>query len=128
LWATRMVTVSSAAIVSQALISGAADPSGIQGVALTGLASARNDGSQNPSTMAPPTAAELARKARRFRLAAVIGALPSRLTGQLISWRRRGGWRRECEDRCRSGRCWSSRHRYPRRSDWAAAAVAPRRP
>src|SRR5207248_2224897 len=64
-WPTRMVTVSSGAIVIQALISGTV-ASRYQGCAATGtLAASALGGSQKPRTMAPPTAAVVARNSRR---------------------------------------------------------------
>src|SRR5260370_1978637 len=64
--ATRMVTVSSGAIVSQALISGTM-ASRYQGWPWTGAACALAGGRWKRRTMAPPTAAVEARKSRRFR-------------------------------------------------------------
>src|SRR6266545_3123066 len=64
--ATRIVTVSSGAIVSQALISGTI-ASRYQGCAGTIGSCACAGGIQKPSTMAPPTVAVAARKSRRLR-------------------------------------------------------------
>src|SRR5439155_10572132 len=64
-WPTRMVTVSSGAIVIQALISGT-DASRYQGWAATAaLAASALGGIQNPRTIAPPTAAVVVRNSRR---------------------------------------------------------------
>src|SRR5438270_11831498 len=63
--ATRIVTVSSGAMVSQALISGTV-ASWYQGWPWTALACALVPGRWKPSTMAPPTAAVEARKSRRL--------------------------------------------------------------
>ena len=63
--ATRIVTVSSGAIVSQALISGTM-ASWYQGCPWTGAACALLGGRWKPSTKAPPAAAVVARKSRRL--------------------------------------------------------------
>src|SRR5439155_13892489 len=83
-WATRMVTLSSGAMVSQALISGTM-ASRYQGWPWIGAALTLR-GKWKPSTMAPPTAAALARKSRRLRstfdvvsTVAVIARPPLRL-------------------------------------------------
>src|SRR5437660_3051264 len=74
-WPTRMVTVSSGAIVIQALISGTA-ASRYQGCAATGtLAASALGGSQKPSTIAPPTAAVVARNSRRSISVVFSGAV-----------------------------------------------------
>src|SRR5262249_37035307 len=72
---TRMVTVSSGAMVIQALISGTA-ASRYQGWAATGtLAASALGGSQKPRTIAPPTAAVVARKSRRSMSVVFSGAV-----------------------------------------------------
>src|SRR5205823_12734405 len=64
-WPTRMVTVSSGAIVIQALISGTA-ASRYQGVGATGIfAASALGGIQKPRTIAPPTVAVVVRNSRR---------------------------------------------------------------
>src|SRR5437667_10188699 len=64
-WPTRMVTVSSGAIVIHALISGTV-ASRYQGCAATGaLAACALGGIQKPMTIAPPTAAVVVRNSRR---------------------------------------------------------------
>src|SRR5262249_43089909 len=63
--ATRIVTVSSGAIVSQALISGTI-ASRYQGCPATGSACAGGDGRWKRSTRAPPAAVAEARKSRRL--------------------------------------------------------------
>src|SRR5262249_15769150 len=65
LCATRIVTVSSGAIVSHALISGSLEPR-YHGWAATAVAFARAGGSPNPNTLAPPTAGGGLREARRI--------------------------------------------------------------
>src|SRR5438034_8436959 len=77
-WPTRMVTVSSGAIVIQALISGTI-ASRYQGWAATGtLAASAPGGSQKPRTIALPTAAVVARNSRRSISVVPSGAiLPS---------------------------------------------------
>src|SRR5216117_329473 len=64
-WPTRIVTVSSGAIVIQALISGTV-ASRYQGVGATGrFAACAFGGIQKPRTIAPPTAAVVVRNSRR---------------------------------------------------------------
>src|SRR5262245_23412864 len=73
-WPTRMVTVSSGAIVIQALISGTA-ASRYQGWAATGtLAASALGGSQKPRTIAPPTAPLVSRNSRRSMSVVFCGA------------------------------------------------------
>src|SRR5213593_1887847 len=74
-WPTRMVTVSSGAMVIHALISGTV-ASRYQGWAATGtLAACALGGSQKPSTIAPPTAAVVARNSRRSMSVVFCGAV-----------------------------------------------------
>src|SRR6516164_475317 len=116
LWPTRMVTVSSGAIVSHALISGSLEPPRYHGWAATAAAFARLGGSQKPSTIAPPTAAARLRKSRRFICMVVIGVLPDRPP----SVRLRDGSRPGCAGTSRIGRCLPSPHRSHRPLDLAA--------
>jgi hypothetical protein len=83
-WGTRMVTMPSLSMASQALISA---PSGgaVQGLGWTVAASA--SGMQKPMIMPPPAAAETFRKWRRVMGTALTSARPC-----WPSARRRGGW------------------------------------
>src|SRR6266702_1348067 len=125
-----MVTVSSGAIVIQALISGTI-ASRYQGWAATGtLAASALGGSQKPRTIAPPTAAVVARNSRRSISVVFSGAVFfSDCSGlfSFIVWllsnhaaQLHGGWLGGCGDRSRTGRHWSSGHRCPRPKAWAA--------
>src|SRR6266850_741291 len=134
-WPTRMVTVSSGAIVIQALISGTV-ASRYQGWAATGtLAASALGGIQKPRTIAPPTAAVVARNSRRSISFVFSGAVfPSGCSGffslmmsSLFNFaaRLRGGLPDESGDRSHNGRHWSSEHRCQRPRALAAFRAAP---
>src|SRR5438309_2370763 len=85
-WPTRIVTVSSGAIVIQALISGTV-ASRYQGVGATGIfAASAPGGIQKPRTIAPPTAAVVVKNSRRSISVLFSGVfslmMSSRLTTQ----------------------------------------------
>src|SRR5438874_3172095 len=84
-WPTRIVTVSSGAIVIQALISGTV-ASRYQGVGATGtFAACALGGIQKPRTIAPPTAAVVVRNSRRSMsvlFSGVFSLMVSSLTTQ----------------------------------------------
>src|SRR6516225_1106659 len=120
LCATRIVTVSSGAIVSHALISGSLEPR-YHGWAATAAAFTLAGGSQNPNTIAPPAAQVRLRKSRRFICMVVISVLPH---WPLSAWLR-GGLPPECVGTFRIGRCWSSLRRSHRPLDLVAPAGAP---
>src|SRR5215510_14389617 len=132
-WPTRMVTVSSGAMVIQALISGTA-ASRYQGWAATGtLAASALGGSQKPRTIAPPTAALVARNSRRSMSVVFSGAGSfsdcsgfSLITSStnLSAWRP-GGLPGVYDDRFRTGRHWSSGHRCRHPMGLAAFRAVP---
>src|SRR5437867_12184084 len=111
-WPTRIVTVSSGAIVIQALISGTV-ASRYQGWAATGaLAASALGGIQKPRTIAPPTAALVVRNSRRSILVLFSAAVfPSDCFFSLMmsspirtAARLRGGLPGGYDDRFRIGR------------------------
>src|SRR5438132_4343735 len=148
-WPTRMVTVSSGAIVIQALISGTV-ASRYQGWAATGiLAACALGGSQKPRTIAPPAAAVVVRNSRRSMAFVFSGdVFPSGCSGFSIMMssltccalpglhslrscpispaaQLRGGSPDGYGDRSRNGTHWSSEHQYQRPRALAAFPAAP---
>src|SRR5256885_10532247 len=125
-WPTRIVTVSSGAIVIQALISGTV-ASRYQGVGATGIfAASAPGGIQKPRTIAPPTAAVVVKNSRRsisVLFSGVFSLMMSSLTDHAA--RLRDGWPGEYGDRFRNGKHSSFGHRYRHPSVSASCRAAP---